>query len=175
MIQLKDMTPEQRLKHQAIYAHRPQGWCIMDKLGMSYLHPDGSCSELPAWYPSKPAALAHYRAWTGIELRSPGRKKETDRPRDNFAQTKFERILGVLMHLWQSYPRAITIESAQRAVQKKMGREFAQVLFRRDLMALVRFGYAIKQGPTYIAVPEFRRWWSDEFGDGLTPKSGGQE
>jgi hypothetical protein len=172
---LKDLSPEQRLKHQAIFAHRPQGWCIMDKLGMSYLHPDGSCSDQPAWYPSKPVALAHYRAWSGIQKRSAGRKNETGQKPRNKAQTRFERALGVLMNLWQAYPRSVTIESTKRAVEKRLGREFATVLFRRDLMALVRFGYAVKQGPTYTAVKEFRRWWSDEFGDGLTPKSGGQD
>lgn len=180
MQKLIELTPEQRLKHQAVIVERERGWVVMDKLGTTFLCPSIDPSypchviSTPHLWPSRKAARDAYNAWSGTSGRKAGRKKENPlRPKDNNAQIKFERLFGCLMHLWKMYPAAITLDSVQRHIQAKMQREFHQRTFRKDMEALVRFGYAVKAGPTYTAVPEFRRWWSDEFGDKPTPKTEG--
>ncbi len=176
MQKLKELTPEQRLRHQAVIVERENGWVVMDKLGTTFLDSrDGRLYDAPVGcFKSRKEARDAYDAWSGCSGRKAGRKKENPlRPKDNNAQIKFERLFGCLMRLWKVYPAAITLDSVQRHIQAKMQREFHQRTFRKDMEALVRFGYATKNGPTYTAVPEFRRWWSDEFGDKPTPKTEG--
>jgi hypothetical protein len=180
---LYELTPEQRLRFHGVIVERDRGWVVMDRLGECFLGTacNSSCLRCEGWFhilggafffPTRRAAREAYAVWYGKPL-PPGRKKTNPlRKPENNDQARFERKLGCLMHLWKMYPSAITLDSVQLHVHKLMKRQFGQRAFRRDMEALVRFGYAIKLGPTYTAVPEFRRWWSDEFGDGKTPRSG---
>ncbi len=178
-IKLKELSPEQRLKHAPVYVEREDGWVVMDKLGTTFLATDDWTTKpqslyitnLPYHWANRRKAREAYAVWRGEPLR-PGRPKTNpDRPPDNNDRIRFERLFGCLMYLWKCHPSAVTLDSVQRHVQKLMKREFHQRAFRRDMANLVKYGYCTKNGPTYTAVPEFRRWWSDEFEDAPTPRS----
>lgn len=175
-IRAEDMGPEESLKYHALFVRKGNTWVCVDTTGRAYLSPsvDPSypCHVLSTPYPweSRRAAKEAYNAWRGAPQKAGRKKTNPDRKPDNKARVQFERLMGCLMHLWRQYPSAITLDSVQRSVQRKLKCEFHQRAFRRDMESLVRWGYCVKTGPTYTAKPEFRRWWSDEFGDGLVPE-----
>jgi hypothetical protein len=168
----KDMTPEQRMHHQGLVRQRPDGWVVMDGLGLSFLHPDLKVRAAPYYYSSRGQAREMFYQFHGKPQK--GRKRDPTRWQQPPARVKFERLFGCLMHLWKVFPGSVTLDSVQEHVQKKIGRKFNQRVFRRDMESLTHYGYCTKAGPTFTAVPEYRRWWSDEFEDRPTPKTGEQ-
>jgi hypothetical protein len=165
----------ERLKNHALILPRGAGWMVVDVEGTAFLRLGGDeilyVGDTPYYWSTRQAARENLQRWLGRPPKR-GRKRNPSKPPERAARMRFERLFGCLMYLWKSYPGAITLDSVQRHVQKMMGQEFHQRQFRRDMESLLAYGYCVKQGPTYTAVPEYRRWWSDEFVDRPTPKSG---
>lgn len=174
-IRAEDMGPEESLKYHALFKQvGKHAWTCEDTTGRNYLalshESELYVRQIVYFWSSRAAAKRNYNAWRGAPQKAGRKKTNPDRRPDNKARVQFERLMGCLMHLWRQYPSAITLDSVQRSVQRKLKCEFHQRAFRRDMESLVRWGYCVKTGPTYTAKPEFRRWWSDEFGDGLVPE-----
>lgn len=134
----------------------------MDNSGLYFLQPDGAVTVVPAYWPSRDQAKADYRAWAGkIGHQKPGPRPPIgsniqDRGR------QFERIFNCLLLLWKAYPGGLTAEAVQRQVEQRLGYRMVSATWKRCLGFLVKFGFAIKAGPVFTAVPEFARWFSED-------------